>query len=433
MRAISLLFLLFCIIINQLCNAQYLKKGDQMREFSSNQTLNTQETPIRLSDYRGKLLILDFWDTRCLGCLLSFPKVDSLQQQFKDKVQFVMVNPEPKEYTLQFFEKRKKIHRPSVPMITGDSSLISWFNFEGKPFHVWVDSTGRITQTTGGYNTTKNNIEKYFQYNSIILKQKTGKRALIGDMLNDAWKPNTIFASYLGSCNDLRDTSSSPNTGMKCFSETSISILALYQLLFELETGNRFKSEGLTLLQSKNKAKFDRKYSGEGIDEWRENNCYTYKIYVPEEREKDLYKLAISDLDRYFNCHSEIKLMAVNCLVLTKLPGSHKPFSTKGGNSVDSLYFSNERGQFESEFRYLKNSPFSLFSGRLGSQFSSRLDIPFIDETGITGNIDISFPGKLLDTDSINIWEWNAALKEEGLQIIKTRRKMKVLMIHENE
>lgn len=413
--------------------AQYLKKGDQMRYFSSSQTLNTQEAPIRLSDYRGKLLILDFWDTRCLGCLVSFPKIDSLQKKFKDKVQFVMVNPESKEYTRQFFEIRKKVHRPSVPMITGDSLLISWFNFEGKPFHVWIDSSGTISQTIDGYNTTKNNLDLYFQQVNLALKQNIGKRALVGNMLSDAWKPNTIFASYLGGCTDTRDTSSSPKHGMKCFSETSISILALYQLLYELETGIRFKSEGLTLLLAKNKARFDRKYSGEGIDEWRNNNCYTYKIYVPENREKDLYKLAITDLNRYFNCKSEIKQQDVNCLVLTKLPGFRRTLNTKGGNSVDSFYFSNERGQFESEFRYLKNKPFPLFSVRLGSQLSARLDIPFIDETKITENIDIKFPGRLVDADYISLKDWNASLIDNGLQIIKTRRKMKVLVIQENE
>src|SRR5690606_32513427 len=48
-------------------------------------------TTVMLKDYKGKLIIIDFWATWCTPCVAMIPKVDSLQQAFAPQVQFISV------------------------------------------------------------------------------------------------------------------------------------------------------------------------------------------------------------------------------------------------------------------------------------------------------------------------------------------------------
>jgi thiol-disulfide isomerase/thioredoxin len=36
--------------------------------------------------FNGKLMILDFWATWCGACISKFPKLDSLQKKYADKL-----------------------------------------------------------------------------------------------------------------------------------------------------------------------------------------------------------------------------------------------------------------------------------------------------------------------------------------------------------
>lgn len=65
--------------------------------------------PVSLSDFRGKIVFLNFWTTWCFDCRIEMPHMEKLHQQFKNKeFEMVAVNlQEPVSQVKQFFKDYK--------------------------------------------------------------------------------------------------------------------------------------------------------------------------------------------------------------------------------------------------------------------------------------------------------------------------------------
>ena len=64
----------------------------------------------RLSEFRGKIVFINFWATWCLACVVEMPSMEKLHQKFKDK-DFVMVgiNLQESEATILKFYKENQL------------------------------------------------------------------------------------------------------------------------------------------------------------------------------------------------------------------------------------------------------------------------------------------------------------------------------------
>ena len=47
---------------------------------------------VQISDYEGKVLLIDFWETWCSPCLMVFPAMDSLRAEYGDRFEVMAVN-----------------------------------------------------------------------------------------------------------------------------------------------------------------------------------------------------------------------------------------------------------------------------------------------------------------------------------------------------
>jgi len=75
----------------------------------------------RLSDYKGKILVLDFWGTRCLGCIEALPKYQKLYDSWDhDKVEYLGPANDIKIEIVEAFLKRKKL---TLPMALIDDTM----------------------------------------------------------------------------------------------------------------------------------------------------------------------------------------------------------------------------------------------------------------------------------------------------------------------
>ena len=72
-----------------------LKPGDELPDIKIHKLFNYPVKDTRLSAFRGKVLILDFWATWCSPCVAMMPRMDSLQKEFAGKIQFLPVSNQP--------------------------------------------------------------------------------------------------------------------------------------------------------------------------------------------------------------------------------------------------------------------------------------------------------------------------------------------------
>ena len=55
---------------------------------------------------RGNIVFISYWATWCPPCIAEFPSIEELYQDYKDKINFVMISNEDPEKVRQFLKKR---------------------------------------------------------------------------------------------------------------------------------------------------------------------------------------------------------------------------------------------------------------------------------------------------------------------------------------
>jgi len=108
----------------------------------------------RLSDYHGKVVLLDFWATFCEPCKAEFPHLRALYEGNRDKgllvVGIAMDGPETVA-DVPAFLKRFDL---DFPVVTDeDSRIASLFNpKKSMPLSVLIDRAGHVVRVREGYN-----------------------------------------------------------------------------------------------------------------------------------------------------------------------------------------------------------------------------------------------------------------------------------------
>lgn len=110
---------------------------------------NAAGRTVSLRDYRGKVVLLDFWATWCTGCKEEIPGFSELAIRYRSKglnVVGVAMDEEGWKAITPFLAGTKV----SYPMLAGDQRTFDSFGLKALPDTFLIDPQGRIAATYVG-------------------------------------------------------------------------------------------------------------------------------------------------------------------------------------------------------------------------------------------------------------------------------------------
>ena len=115
-----------------------------------------QITP--LSTYRGKVVLLNFWATKCGGCILEVPSFIDLQKTYGGgKFTAVGISADMPYEGLKTADEAWKLVHPFIashglnyPILMGNDAIITAYGFQMYPATYLNDKTGKIAATYEG-------------------------------------------------------------------------------------------------------------------------------------------------------------------------------------------------------------------------------------------------------------------------------------------
>jgi peroxiredoxin len=105
---------------------------------------------LSLSDFRGKVVYLDFWASWCAPCAVSLPIVDSFREEFgPDEFAVLAVNVDSDLAKAKTFLRRRPVGYPSVSDPEGEIPVR--FGVETMPTAFLIDRQGVIRAVHRGF------------------------------------------------------------------------------------------------------------------------------------------------------------------------------------------------------------------------------------------------------------------------------------------
>jgi len=381
------------------------------------------------SGYSNGLMIVDFWATWCVPCIRELTELSKLSARFKNRLKVVSVTHESAEMARAFFKKHPEIDLTNISILTSDKSLISYFPHRVLPHNVWIDSTGTVSAITSSEDITEKKISLFIQNKKPILREKK-------DILNfDYYKPYhapdslSILRSSLSRFNSgipaggtfkgatatdpgIRFIGGNYPIGMLYWSVyyRKINASPLINLhLVEFKT-----KDSLLMMMPKDISKTRYKTK----TEWAEDNCYSYELSCARTISEDrFFERMKSDLVEQFGYKSELKSrlkigqvikLSDKANKIPKSAGKEKSFKlTAGGISMSNMTILELIGGINQFFNVAE---------------------PLIDETGLGYPIDLELKNHN-SKEGLNMVKIIKLMEENGFQVRRQKRKVKVLVI----
>ena len=440
---VCLLVIMLITIKDAFC--QGLKVGDTCPDMLIKHVMNYSTSAVKLSDFKGKAIVFDFWNPGCATCIHGLATADSMQKIFANSVQLFMVNKETEDSIRHFFAVHKRLKKPGVAFITHDRQLHKTFPRGGYPYQVWLDKNGVVRAITDADNFTSENIAALVSGKDVNVSAKQtvydydNTKPYIAEG-NGRWLGSVRFCSYimnpsideLGVMNPSGPFGAADDTNelRNRITLRGYSIPYLYVYAFG-ENKYDFYPRNCIILQVKDSSKYLRPADKNLRSAWDMKNVYTYDLMVPPDKINERFKFMQQDLERYFDAKGIIEKRKIKCMVLVRTSDDDK-IKSKGGKFNIS-----HTKTTDGDSVVYQNAPFEYFTWNLKNWFSGNgFPEPFIDGTGYKGNIDMRYINTDFNGDeghSINVEGFRKILNRFGLDLKEEDYVTDVLVIKEND
>lgn len=298
-----------------------LSIGDTLPDMLITNVINA-DGPIRLDKaVAPKLIILDFWSTWCSVCIGSFPKLDSLQHQFRDQLLILPVTTEDSSKIIDFWNRSPYTKSLTLPTVVSDTLFRQYFPRQGLPHVAWLDSNLTVKAITSGDYVRAEKIVEMLEGQNVNWVNK-------GDVLQ--FDPTTPALPVMQGVKRIGGLQYKAFSGAlqggdikyvlqrDTISETiritfvNAPIINMYtwmstRLLGHALPHNRIK----VITETPIKFYFD----GRAIyDEWLLNNSYCFESVLPMGlSDEEAYEIAFQDLNGFLKLNARIAEELVPC------------------------------------------------------------------------------------------------------------------------
>lgn len=399
--------------------------GDSMPLITFSNIFNKPGVSISLNDYKGKLIIIDFWNRWCGTCIEAFPKMEKLQNEFGDKIKILLVTNDKDKELVKLF---KKVKLPALTIISNDSALNGMFPHVAVPHHVWVNPDGRIQFITDGYNATAQNVSKVLEGKDVKLHVKW--EATDFDEDADLWNEGKgrlqkYINNYSFGMTNLNEIINSTYFGFRkdtvnntCgFKFVNIALIDFYKIAFggsiNYQNKDFYRNNRVQFSNSSSNKFFDYPIDTDSILGWQQRNLISYESKWNLNNDSLAYQYLREDANRFFPFSVKVENKEVACYIL-KRAGN---FNSIKSMSKEKLY------EYTDTSFILKKMPVSIIIESLNGLKLFKYS-PVIDEINCSSNIDINLVRAFADIATLK----NQLLKN-GLLLEQGKRKMRMLVI----
>ncbi len=117
--------------------------------------LDLENNPVKLADFKGKVVIVDIWGTWCPPCRQEIPHFIKLKDNYADDLAIVGVNYEDGEgeEVVERIKQFKTEFGMNYPCVIGDQATQDQVpNLQGFPTTLFLDREGKVRLTVVGYH-----------------------------------------------------------------------------------------------------------------------------------------------------------------------------------------------------------------------------------------------------------------------------------------
>lgn len=278
--------------------------------------------------WRNKVVILDFWTISCKSCIEAMPKLDSLQQQFRDELLVMAVTRNSLDQVNGLFG-RIKLKQPGFTFITGDTVFSKLFPYVSVPHYVIIGKDGRVRYITYGYAIREKIIRAILRNEYPVLPLKTDlvdfnpALSLLregGGRLVPGTRYYSLLLNRIEGFNGKRQlliTDTLQQTRGLKFINTPLP--DLYRYAYGGGLFSEFQFDNRLLVESRDSSRFRLPDDPFQIDEWRSENCFCYESAVPLSSSGQLLEKLRQDLAIFFPYAARVEKRKVSCLLLEKV------------------------------------------------------------------------------------------------------------------
>lgn len=364
---------------------------------------------------KGRKIIIDLFGSSCVVCFRMMPKMQEIQDKYRDSVLVVLLGKEDRDIRKVFDKFKSKMSLNFDPVY--DSAFFDTYSIPFLPHYIWLDENGITQATTGTDELNPLNFERFIAGLPLITKSEIAKQKFDDSKLflvNGNGGPDTgvLFRSVLSRWDKTQSTSYPKHLQYSAkgnfFQALSVTVADLYKYAF-LDWawwGTRDTVYGKIYPVPVG-------FGKETLADKSPRYSYSFSTSLPDSGNTLLRRALRNDLATYFGYEAIVVSRMMPCWKLIALPNAKEKLKSK---YIQTKY---------SESYTSINFQYVSISTVIDLLLSSRQDdYPYIDDTGIDYPIDLSFEAVLYDRESVV-----NALRNIGLDLVLSEKPMQVLLL----